>query len=258
METAKSGLLTESDLLKESELIKKAASYVGIVLHEQPEKHLYPLRFRSEIIGTFDLDEGFLAALKKAGFSFKSGIKPPYNEMVYLSGNSDQKGQETFESDCWAWEKTRTDYQLTINLNLWVEESKRGVVCEPNVWGNCSGGACHRPTINKFVAVVASHFPNAHPLIKRTADNDSRAIIYWSDIGLGGIKSLGYLFNELYGQNKRINQLAGSILSPFIPSPKTSGFGIEDRDRSFVLESDQSKLFEQWKKQLQELKFALI
>lgn len=249
--------LSESDFLKESELISRAAFRADILPLKQSDKRFYNSRFRSRVIETFNLDEGFLIALKNAGFSFEPGIKPPHDTMIYLSGNSHQEDQETFYSDCWAWERGKTDHQLTISFNLWVEEDKRGVVCEPEVWGNCSGGACHRPTINKFVAVVANHFPNVHPLIKQAADDGCQAIIYWSDIGLGGIKSIDRLFRELYGRNEVIIRLADSILSPFTPNPNRATRGLGSGDKFFVLESDQPRLFRQWRGQLQELRSKL-
>jgi len=75
-------------------------------------------------------------------------------------------------------------------------------------------------------------------------------VIFWGDINLGGIKSVGWLFDEQYGKNKRVVELARSTLSPFSPSPYQKGAFNETQDRSFVKEVDQPRLFRQWEEQL--------
>jgi hypothetical protein len=102
------------------------------------------------------------------------------------------------------------------------------------------------------VRVLAEHFPEAHPhpLIKETTNDNPRPVIYWGNINLGGVKSVGWLFDEQYGKNKQVVELARSTLSPFNPSPYQRGSFNEIQDRLFVEEVDQSKLFRRWKEQL--------
>jgi hypothetical protein len=240
-------LLTADSFIQRPELIEKAATSRGLTIKRYREDRGYS---ETEVIGTYKLDKGLLEALGKVGFTFEPGRKPPYDAMIYLTGNSNQRGQEVFESDCWNWKRTETDHKLTIYLRLLVSEKERGVIAVPEVWGNCSGGACHRPTINKFVMAVAGYSQEAHSLLKEMTA-DSYPTIYWSDIGLGGIKSVSTLFRELYGHNESISRLADSNVSPFAPSPKQAGYNY------FVVESDQPRLFEQWNKQLQEYKDRL-
>jgi len=240
-------LLTAKSFIQKPELIEKVATSQGLTVKKYREDREYS---ETEVIGTYKLNKGLLEALAKVGFTFEPGRKPPHDTMIYLTGNSNQRGQEVFESDCWAWKRNETDHELTVYLRLSVSEKERGVVAVPQVWGNCSGGACHRPTINKFVVAVAEHSPDAHPLLKEMTA-DSYPTIHWSDIGLGGIKSAGTLFRELYGHNESISRLADSNVSPFVPSSKQAWYNY------FVIESDQPRLFEQWKKQLQEYKDKL-
>ncbi len=240
-------LLTAEALIQRSELIKRAVTPRDLTVERYREDREYS---ETEVIGTYKLDEGLLEALGKVGFTFELGRKPLRDSMVYLTGNSNQRGQEVFESDCWAWKRTEADYKLTIYLRLSVSEKERGVIAVPEVGGNYSGGACHRPTINKFVMAVAEYSQDTHPLLKEMA-TDSYPTIYWSDIGLGGIRSVNALFGELYGYSESVSRLAYSNVSPFAPSPKQAGYNY------FVIESDQPRLFEQWKKQLQEYKDRL-
>ncbi|MBI5732665.1 hypothetical protein HY967_01755 [Candidatus Jorgensenbacteria bacterium] len=244
--------------LRESELISRAASSKGLVLKDKLRNSYSCLKFDSEVIGTFNLERGFISALEKQGFTFGPGTKPPHNEMAYLSGHSDQRGSEVFESDCWAWGKEEKNIQLTVYFRLSVAERERGVLCIPYVWGNCSGGACHRPTIDKFVKVVAEHFPDTHPLIREAVNADFRPVISWRDIGLGGIRSIEELFDELYGRNEKVAKLAGSSLSPFDPDPNPRKSILEVTDRAFVVETDQPTLFKRWRDQLQFFKTDLV
>lgn len=243
--------------LKESFLIGRAAELRGLTLFGEPRRNTFCLEFDSKPVGTFKLDKDFIVTLGKHRFSFGPGTKLPHNEMVYLAGHSNQRGSEVFESDCWAWKKTETNHQLTVNFCLSVAEGKRGVVCVPHVWGNCSGGACHRPTIHRFVKVVAEHFSDAHSLIREATNTDFQSVIRWGDIGLGGIKSIGGLFDELYGRNEKVTKLASSSLSPFNPNPNPRKSSFEVTDRLFTVEADQPKLFRQWREQLQAFKTSL-
>lgn len=243
--------------LKESFLISRAAELRELTFGKQRRDISYS-EFDSEPVGMFKLDKDFIVALEKNGFTFRPGTKSPHNKMVYLAGHSDQRGAEIFESDCWAWERTEADPQLDVRFRLRVSERKRGVVCEPHVWGNCSGSACHRPTIDRFVKVVSEHFSDLHLLIKVAANVETPPVIYWNEIGLGGVKSVGLLFDELFGRNEKATELALSTLSPFDPNPNPPRTIFEVKDRLFIPEADQPKLFGRWREQLQAFKNSLV
>jgi len=238
-------LLTVDSFLQIPELIEKAAASRSLTVKGDRRE------FETEDVGTYKLDEGLLKALGKVGFTFKPGVIPPHNAMVYLDGHSNQKGQEVFDSDCWDWKRTEKNPYLAVRLRLSVSERERGIVAVPHVGGNCIGGACHRPTINKLVIAIASYFPDAHPLLKEMT-LDSYPIINWNSIGLGGVRSISHLFEEWrHGHNELVSKLANSNISPFSPDPTLAGHNY------FVVESDQPGLFGQWEKQLQEFKNRL-
>lgn len=244
--------------MKESDLIKRAASYKKLTLRDKQREHTSYPEFDSENVGTFNLSEDFIKALEKRGFSFGASPDPVREKMIYLSGNSNQRGREVFDSDCWAWDKTKIDNpQITIYFRLLVAEDKRGVICTPDVWGNCSGGACHMPTINNLVRVAAEHFPDAHPLIREAANTNFQPVIFWGDINMAGIKSVLKLFYEAYGHNDWVISLAKSSLSPFDPNPYLERSILEVNNRPFVPESEQPRLFEQWKAQLESFRNSL-
>lgn len=251
--------LLAANFAKDSSLIHRAAFSRGVQLKNEPRKHASYPEFDSTPVWKFVLNDEFLAALQKQGFTFEVGKKPPHDTMRYLSGNSDQRRVEIFESDCWAWKREETNHKLEIWFRLSVSEHKRGVVCVPESFGNCHGGPCHQPTINRFVKVVAEHFPNVHSLITDSANaNDGRVVISWSSFGEAGIKSVGRLFDELYGSNKKVKNLAQSTLSPFDPNPYGCEGPIwEPEDRIFIPEKYQSLLFEQWKEQLRSFQNSL-
>ncbi len=237
-------------LIAESELIRKAAAFMSLVLKDEPREHTSYLTFDSLSVDSFSLnDRGFISALEKAGFTFGPGVGASRKEIVYLDGGSNQKGAEIFESDCWSWTRKEANPRLDVRFRLSISEERRGVVCLPEVWGNCGGGACHQPTIQKFVEVVAIYFVEAHALIKECVKAKPCPVISWSDIGLGGVKSVEHLFQELFGKNANVLKLAYSNISPFNPDPRNWP---RKEDKLFVLEPDQPKLFKQWRTQLQE------
>jgi hypothetical protein len=181
--------------------------------------------------------------------------------MVYLSGESNQRGAEIFESDSWAWKRAATDLELSVYFRLRINEKNRGVICEPHVWGNCEGGACHQPTIDRLVGIMAEHLSDTsdpHLLLKRAANLKSAPVIYWNEIGLGGVKSVEWLFEELFGRSKKVMELSRSSLSPFDPNPNPTRSFFKVHDRLFVEEADQPQLFGQWEKQLKEFKQSFI
>ena len=239
--------------LQESSLIRRAAELRELTLPDEPRNNISHLEFDSEVVGTFKLDKDFIAALEGRGFTFGPGRAPPHNEMLYLDGHSNQR----YESDCWAWKNTETDPRLTVHFRLRVAEKGKGIVCEPHVWGNCKGGAAHRPTINRLVKTTSDHFSDLHFLIQAAAKKDTPPVIHWSEIELGGVKSVEQLFNELFRRNERAIELARSNISPFDPNPNPPGTSFRVWDRPFVPEDDQPKLFEQWEEQLQAFKVGL-
>ena len=106
--------------------------------------------------------------------------------------------------------------------------------------------------------VVAEHFSDLHTLIMVAANVETPPVIHWSEIELGGVKSVGRLFDELFGRNEKAMELARSTLSPFDPSPNPKGTVLEIKDRLFILEDYQPTLFRQWKEQLQDFKTSLV
>src|SRR3989344_2852409 len=239
--------LLKANFATDSSLIHRAAFSRDIQLRNEPRKFISRLEFDSMPVGIFTLDNDFITALQKQGFIFEVGKKPPHDTMRYLSGNSNQRGAEIFESDCWAWKREETKHEIEIYFRLSVSEQRRGVVCVLHSFGNCSGGPCHQPTINRFVKVVAEYFPNVHSLIADSAiAQNSQAVISWSSFGEAGIKSVELLFDELYGKNEKNNALACSTLSPFDPNPYARKGPIwEPKDRIFIPEKYHSFLFEQ-------------
>ena len=64
------------------------------------------------------------------------------------------------------------------------------------MWGNCRGGACHQPTIDRLVKAIVGHFENSHPLLKKMIEGSDYPVIFWGDMGPGGLRSLHAIFRE--------------------------------------------------------------
>lgn len=240
--------LVASSLISETEVVKKACSAFNLTA-----KRNHHGRWETADIGEYPLDSNLIKVLGEVGFTFEPGKEPPRLDVVYLAGHSHQTDREVFESDCWAWDRSENNPRLTISFHLLVSEKMRGLVAVPHVWGNCKGGACHQPTIDRLVRSIAGHFDDVHPLLKKMVGSNDYPVIQWNDINLGGLRSLHTLFRELYGHNEVIcGSLAQSHFSPFKPKP----FG-ERGEEYFVPEPIQHELMNQWEAQLQRFKEIL-
>lgn len=239
------------NFLTEQEVVSKAAAVSGLIIRGN-KSH----KWLTTDIASFEISAILPEALKETGFTLKPGTKPPYDSMMYLSGNSEQEGADIWESDSWAFEKDEKHPLLTISFALSVKESDGGVAATPEVWGNCKGGACHFPTIKKLVHLLASQFPNTHPFLDRIASEGDYPVIKWGEIGLEGLRSLGELFREQYGHSNLIlHSLAPSYFSPFEPNPRKQSYG--DEVRYFVPADLQHELTSQWKAQLADFRDKL-
>jgi hypothetical protein len=242
-------LLTINDLISETELVKKACSVFNFTA-----KLNHHNRWMTANIAEYKLDTDLINALRPAGFTFEQG-KDQSSDMVYLAGHSYQTNIGTFYSDSWAWNKSEKNPFITVGFYMSASGEKRGIEAIPHVWGNCSGGASHQPTINKLVRAIANFFSDCHQIIKRMNETDDYPVIQWNELSLGGLQSLSTLFKEKYGNNKIVYQnLAESNFSPFNPDPRS----ISRKENHFVPESIQHKLMKQWEKQLQEFKNSLV
>lgn len=235
-------------LISESEVIKKACEINCFTATRYEHRG-----WRTSDIGEYSLDANLLKSLEKAGFTFEPGRDELRKNCIYLAGHSNQKGSDVFESDCWMWHKEDADRCLTIHFNLCVSEKDRGLLAIPHIWGNCRGGACHQPTINRLVRAIARHFEDSHLLLKKMANDLNYPVILWSDMGLGGLRSVQTLFEELYGKNDLVVSLSKWHRSPFHPSP-VSEMGEE---KYFVPERIQRFLMDQWIGQLRAFKDSL-
>lgn len=240
-------------LMTKKELIQKAAESRGLsIILPKDGKEFREIE--SEPVGIFGLQRDNLNTLTKFGFEVKSG-----NRLVYLCGNSKQNDPEWFLSDSWCWKDQLTCFEILIKLVFSINEKKRGVVVIPHVGGNWSGGAVHKPTINRLIKALASLFKKLPlaPALKEVAEQeDCELVIHWGEMGLGGLMSVGYLFREFLGYNNSnsdlISDLARTNISPFEPNPAIHDIYCENV--FFVPEADQPELFKIWRRQLEEFK----
>jgi hypothetical protein len=242
----KTQILTAADFLTETQVVNKAAEVHGLIIERK-----HGSCWETADIGEYPLNTDFLSVLEKIHFTFERDKERPNNGMKYLSGRSHQTG-EIFESDCWAFKTTEENPHITVSFHLVIGEHERGVIAMPSIWGNCEGGACHRPTIDKLAIAVASHFDSTHALLKRMT-NRSHPVIQWREMGLGGLRSISTLFDERFGRNKMVCSLSMWHNSPFSPGPSVP----MGQESYFVPEHLQSSLIRQWVEQLEEFKDSL-
>ena len=235
-------------VLSETEIMSKVKEIHDLTIDCDKGRN----RWFSDKTGEYPLTSpGFIDSLTKGGFTWERGKDEVRKNTIYLAGHSRQTS-DFFENDCWSWDVAEENPYLTVSFFLYVDERKRGIVAIPQIWGNCKGGACHQPTIDKLAIAIGSHFTNTHSLLKRMTQVSEYPVIGWNELDLSGIRSLNTLFQEMYGHNELICALAREHVSLFNPNP------YHIQEYHFVREQFQRELMNKWQAQLQEFKGKLV
>ncbi len=229
--------------LESKDLIQRALPE-GITIKQREDSHCYSTYF-----GRYRIEGRFLEALNRAGFK----LYPRTDGITTLVDENPQSPTPGFRpSNYWNFKTTgeKTDELLfDIGLIAFLRQKARGIVLIPHVSSPFLSPADTLPQYRVFV-VISGFDPQAHPIIHQIAINKGEKIVSWTDIGLGGIRSIQELFLEFTSGNKELERLARSCVSPFDPDPfpRTS---VSDK---YLPEPHQQALFELWNKQLERFK----
>ena len=221
----------EEGILTRLEIISKAATF----------KSLTATSDRSEPIITCLLDEETVSILSERGLN-----RDLRGDGITTFSIADLEGYWNFRTD-------KDKMEITLLVDFYVEERKRGVVFFPitsdaHVWGGK-----YKPSQFQMFKLLAEIHPEAPAVVHELARSNGSLIVTWTELGLGGIRQLPSLFAEFYGDNKFIRQLANSDMSPFNPVPYPSESWEQAlNDKSFVTEPSQPEIMEGWRKQLEE------
>lgn len=237
----------KKELLSQKHLLKKAAAFKTLELTN--EVTTTPV---SQSIGCYELtDPGFVKALEQNGFKL---TKRPDGIITLSDENPQVKISGCAPSNYWNFlnnDERKDPLQLTLHLAPFLNQRKRGVIFTPVVYGTFLSAVDRLPN-SRIFKVVAKYDPGAHLVVKTVADNDE-LVVNWTDVQLGGIRSLDVLFDEVRNDVEEFNDLARSSISPFDPAPYPQDTQI-DQEKYYLPEKIQPLLFDVWQAQLDEFK----
>ena len=224
-------------MLVEEDLVREAVDYLGIEL-ECFETKPHTISY-TKTLGSYKLEGEFLEALKKNGFKLdkrEDGITTLYDENP--------------PNDYWNF-KEENELLITLHLKPHVSKRERGVVFHPLAHGTFLSPV-DGLIMFRFFKVVADYDTKTHPSVRRLVNEEVGTFtVSWTEIGLGGIKIIGELFDEFVGYKEKIKELAKSRFNPFEPDPKEDCW-------KFIPEPFQPALFNIWQKQVDEFKSELV
>lgn len=226
----------KGQLLTKEQLMEKAADYKGIMINFKNNSLLV-----SEPFGTYELVGAFLAAMKEWRFT----LTHRQDGVTTLSDDLEKDSYWNFKD------------KLLLNLcaSFSVNEHNRGVVLLPCASGTFLSSIRHSSNFRIF-RVVAKYDAKAHPLVGEMVAENGEVIVSWTQLKLGGIRSIPMLFEEFLYINgtgrQGIERLASSSVSPLEPNPVARG-----QEEYFLTEPYQPLLFKLWMTQLYDFKNSL-
>ena len=232
----------KSQLLTKNNLLLKAAAIKKVVLSLDHNSLLISKPFVS-----YKLEGEFLDILKKNGF-----------KLDYRTDGVITLSEENSEGYWNFYDKPNEKSELRLDLCVvfGVYESERGVVLRSDTSGGYLSPAILRSHLKVFEAVAQYKVTKIHPLVKEIVAGQGKTVVSWKQLGLGGLRSVPALFDELTIQSGRrtssLKDLARSSVSPFDPSP------VDQEERLFLPETYQPLLFELWWEQLRDFKGDLL
>lgn len=229
----------KEQLLSAQQLIEKAAVFLGLGNKNEEVFSGYRLKPLCQ----YELTGEFLKALQTGGFEYKE--RP--DGVITLSGESNKY---------WNFRRREGEKdKLLLSLELLpnISEPDRGVVFTPMVFGTFLSPGEVSISLEVFRVVLKNNLEK-HPLIHKVVAADGKLVVTWTNIQLGGIRSLQTLFEEFVNRNKKINELRHNPLSPFDFQPHLC----RDLTEPYYLpESIQPLILQLWRYQLENFVNAL-
>jgi len=233
--------LIESKVMTKTDLCALAAGFVGLELSSTNQGvHL------TSNLGKYEIAGDFLRALKNANFSLTHRL----DGVTTLCDENTQNVVPGWVPSCiWNFvEKNgKKELELSLYASLEVDQSKRGIVLLPRVYGTYVS-ACDRLPQERVFNVVAKYSIFAHPIVIDIAIGKGSTTVHWHQIGLSGIRQIHRLFLEFGRDNPKFSYLRGSNISPF---------SFSKQDGMFLPEEFQPDLFSLWQEELKKFKTSL-
>lgn len=235
------------------ELFRRAAAHKGLTLHEGADTAY------SEPIKQYKLNPKLLTALAERKIR-RQQHPDCENEIFTLVDENQQKKVDGYApSNYWNFKLVKGgdgkfDLQIALCVGFTLNIERRGIVFCTLAHGTFLSASDRLPNFRMFKALTEND-KNAPAVAKELAESDNGSIVVsWTDLGLGGIRSLAGLFVEFARNNNALNRLGlrGEVFDPQ-PHPQFQPPG----DKMFVVEPAQPKLFDTWRAQLNDYRSGL-
>lgn len=241
--------------LRLNELFRKASEKKGLKFWEGTSSAL------TRSFKTYKLDSKLLAYLSQHGF--KRQDRPDCKNEIFtlVDSNPQVRVPGYAPSNYWNFkevegEKGIFDLSISLHFELHLGTEERGIIFIPRAYGTFVSAGDNLPNFRMFKALVEQG--SSAPAVAREAvKSQGHIVLHWTELGLGGIRSLRSLFDEFAKGKQSVIGLGNDsrVLNPTPCSPyqlQKSG------DEVFITESAQPKLFKAWRAQLDAYRAALV
>lgn len=234
-------------------LLRRAAEYKGLTFPADTS------RACSDPIATYTLDDALLRILAEQGI--KRQPRPDCRGEIFtlVDENPQEEHPGWAPSNYWNFKEVegqehRFDLRMTLHAGLNISTEDRGVVLGPVAYGTFLSPADHLPHFRMFQALT-NQDGNALPVARELAGSDGNILVTWTELGLGGIRSIQDLFEEFAGGNESIERIARrqEVFAP-VPYPAHQNLA----DKLFIAEPAQPKVLRAWRAQLEEYRASLV
>jgi hypothetical protein len=245
------GLVPGKNCFTALDLLQRAAKHKGLPLQDSGQFA------RSESFCTHDLNEKRLKLLKEKGFELKSRPDCHYETVTLVDNNPQVSRPGYAASNYWNFKRKEGsesfNLRISLSVNLRICQTERGIILSPNASGTFLSPSDFLPNFRMFKALTESD-AKALAVAKELAASEGEIIVTWTELGLGGMRSLRDLFDEFAGTNEMISMLScnSDILDPVPHVDRQS-----DDEKMWVCEPAQPRLFKTWRQQIKSYRDSL-
>lgn len=202
----------------------------------------------TESIAELAPDDAMLRHLRKQGILYEEN-----DSMCYLRDTNPQPPPPHgfASSDGWSFKRKEGgggfDFALKLHVGMRQVAVERGILLWPVVYGTCASACDSLPNHRLFKALVEGPGATVPDVARELAQSEGIISVTWTELGLGGLRSIRALFDEFIQRKQELWEL-GLTHKVFDPKPLQT-FEKPDHD-PFLIESAQPRLFRLWKSQV--------
>jgi hypothetical protein len=256
--TAVTGTQDKKEIFTAPEIVDLAAKARGIELFPYRNDSSTRQWRQGKPFASKLIDEEFLRFLAERGFKRQERPDAPY-VFTLVDENHQEPASGFHASNYWNFRLpggSEKAHELKIELSVYMalSISERGIVIIPQAHGTGIMSPADRlPNIRMFKALVDSGVEVPGIAKEILASENSSVVIQFSDLGLGGIRTIHDLFHEFARGRPKITDMLNNRVVQFDPTPYNNMFDPE----CYMVEPAQPKTIAAWRKQLQDYRTAI-